>query len=74
MAFIFEGEFDFRAIGIDFAVADNHFQSDGQRKSNATALADFLPGRLRVCQSLSSARLNQKAHLVAPVAVGTACR
>ena len=24
MAFIFEGEFDFRAIGIDFAVADNH--------------------------------------------------
>jgi hypothetical protein len=24
MAFIFEGEFDFRAIGIDFAVADNN--------------------------------------------------
>jgi hypothetical protein len=24
MRFIFEGEFDFRAIAIDFAVADNH--------------------------------------------------
>ena len=24
MGFIFEGEFDFRAVGIDFAIADNH--------------------------------------------------
>jgi hypothetical protein len=50
MAFLFEGEFDFRAIGIDFAVADNHvlFHDFGyaQLAQMLSGLLDRILGRI----------------------------